>query len=109
MAKRSRFQWVESQTQEAQPQEDERPSRSQKKREATALQALGEALTTLDRTSYAHIDLPQELRQALAAYATMTTHEAKRRQRQLIGKHMRSLSSETIAELTDLLPTQNNS
>ncbi len=64
-------------------------SRSQKKRESTALQGLGEDLARLSPAVLRRLDMPEELLEALLELARTKTHEAKRRQKQLIGRLMR--------------------
>ena len=69
----------------------ERPSKSQRKRDMTALQDLGESLLRLTSAELARIDLPEELRQAITGSARITSHEARRRHLQYIGKLMRQV------------------
>jgi ribosome-associated protein len=71
--------------------QDERPSKSQRKREMTALQALGESLLRLTAAELARIDLPLDLREAIAEMARIRSHEARRRQQQYIGRLMRQV------------------
>lgn len=66
-------------------------SRSQKKRESTALQKLGEALAVLGVSQLAALGLSEDLARAIADLRSMKKHEARRRQMQLIGRHMREL------------------
>lgn len=81
---------------------DEPKSRSQLKRESSALQALGEELAALDPASFAQIPLagPAEgdLRQAVADLRAMTSHEARRRQLQLLGRLMRDIDAAPVQE-----------
>jgi ribosome-associated protein len=74
----------------------DRPSKSQRKREMTALQDLGESLLRLSTAELARIDLPPELREAIAEMARTGSHEARRRQRQYIGKLMRQVDPEPL-------------
>ncbi len=67
----------------------ERPSRSQKKRDSTALQKTGEELLRLSPAKLAGLPLPEDLKKALADCAAMKNREAKRRQMQYIGRLMR--------------------
>ena len=71
----------------------EAPSRSSKKRQSLALQALGEELTRLSPAELRHLDLTPDLREALTLYARIRDHEGRRRQMQYIGRLMR----ETVA------------
>ncbi len=78
--------------------EEERPSKSQKKREATSLQKLGEDLVALPEVEIHKMDIPDQLKDAvLAAQGQgMNKHGAKRRQLQFIGSVMRKLDPEVI-------------
>ena len=73
-------------------------SKSQKKREMHSLQELGERLAGLSEEQRKKIDLPEELREALSFAGKMTSHGAKRRQMQLIGRLMRETDTEPIRE-----------
>lgn len=73
------------------------PSKSQKKRDAAALQKIGVKLVSLTATALDKMPLSGSLRQAIDDAKTIKTHEAKRRQAQLIGKLMR------VADLDNLL------
>ena len=75
---------------------DERPSRSQLKREAEALQDLGAALVELPQSRLDRIEMPEKLREAIALARRITAHGGKRRQMQFIGKLMRGLDAESI-------------
>jgi ribosome-associated protein len=79
----------------------ERPSKSQRKREMTALQALGESLLGLPPAALARIDLPEPLREALAEVARMGSHEARRRQLQYIGRLMRQIDPGPLRSAID--------
>ena len=70
-------------------------SRSQKKRESTPLQGLGEDLTRLSPAVLRGLDLPADLLSALLEFSKLKTHEAKRRQMQYIGRLMRELEDPT--------------
>ena len=74
----------------------ERPSKSQRKREMTALQDLGESLLRLTAAELARLDLPEALREAIGEMARMGSHEARRRHRQYIGKLMRQVDAEPL-------------
>ena len=75
---------------------DERPSRSQLKREAEALQDVGAALVELPQSRLDRIEMPEKLREAVDLARRITAHGGKRRQMQFIGKLMRRLDAETI-------------
>ncbi len=84
--------------------DDEYKSRSQKKRESTALQKLGEELARLSPQLLRGLELPEDLRSALAELPRMKTHEARRRQMQYIGRQMREVEDpEALAEAVRLL------
>ncbi|STX30147.1 alpha helix protein [Legionella beliardensis] len=76
--------------------EDDFISKSQKKREAHALQKVGEELVALPAAKLAVLSLPDNLQQAIIAAKAIKSHGALKRQMQLIGKIMRSIDSETI-------------
>jgi ribosome-associated protein len=73
------------------------PSKSQLKREMTALQELGEELVGLSRERLAKIDMPERLRDAIFDAQRITKHEARRRQMQYIGKIMRDVDAKPLA------------
>ena len=83
--------------------EEERPSKTQRKKEVTALQELGEELVKLKDEQLAAIELPEPLRDAVLHARRMTTFEARRRQMQYIGKIMRSVDAEPIRTSLDTL------
>jgi len=74
----------------------ERPSKSQRKREMTALQDLGESLLRLSSAELARIELPEPLREAIAETGRIGSHEARRRHLQYIGKLMRQVDPEPL-------------
>ena len=82
---------------------DERPSKTQRKREMTALQALGTRLVKLNSAQLAQVPLPERLREAIAAAQKITAHEARRRQQQYIGKLMRQIEAEPVERALDHL------
>ncbi|HVY53784.1 MAG TPA: ribosome biogenesis factor YjgA [Gammaproteobacteria bacterium] len=71
-------------------------SKSQVKRDMTALQKLGETLVELPLAQLAQIPLPEQLFEAIRFAQTMKANEAKRRQLQYIGKLMREVDSAPI-------------
>lgn len=75
---------------------DERPSKTQRKKDMHALQALGEQLVDLSGEQLAGIDLPEELREAIAFAHRVTSHEGRRRHMQYIGKLMRKVDADEI-------------
>jgi ribosome-associated protein len=77
---------------------DDRPSKSELKRQMHELQALGQALLELPANRSAALDLSEGLRDALAEYHRTRSFEGKRRQIQYIGKQMRFNDPEPIRE-----------
>lgn len=75
---------------------DEVKSKSQKKRDADALQKIGIKLIALSINKLDALPLPANLRQAIIAAKSIKSHGAIRRQAQLIGKLMRASDSEAI-------------
>ena len=73
-------------------------SKSQRKREMTALQDMGAELVKLPRARLEKLDLPEHLLGALLEAQRLTSHGAIRRQMQYIGKLMRDVEVEPIAE-----------
>ena len=78
--------------------EDWGPSRSARKRDAKALQALGERLIKLKQGEYDKLELPEALKDAVDAARNMKAHGAIRRQRLLIGKIMRQIDASGIEQ-----------
>jgi hypothetical protein len=70
-----------------------RPSKSQRKREAHALQALGAQLVALPRAHLARAELPDALRAAVVTAQSLRPHGARRRHLQYIGTLMRQLDA----------------
>ena len=75
---------------------DEPKSKSQKKREADALQKVGVELIALSLDKLDMLPLPANLRQAIIDAKLLRSHGAIRRQAQLIGKLMRTAESNNI-------------
>ena len=75
---------------------DERPSKSERKRQSTDLQALGEALIELPESEFEALPLPENLRDAVALARRITAHGGLYRQKQYIGKLMRKIDAEPI-------------
>lgn len=81
----------------------DKPSRSQHKRDAEALQQLGEELIGLPPQQLASIALPDTLREAIELARRLRSHGALRRQRQYIGRLMRTLDPTPIRARLDAL------
>jgi len=77
-------------------QVDERQSKTRRKQEMTALQALGEALVGVGPARRAELALPERLQEALDAAQRITQREARRRQLQFIGRLMRGVDAAPI-------------
>jgi ribosome-associated protein len=67
------------------------PSKTQRKRDAQALQTLGVQLVALSAAQLARLDLPEILHEAVLAAQRMRSHGARTRQLQYIGTVMRQL------------------
>jgi ribosome-associated protein len=78
------------------PDDLEPLSKTRRKQQMDALQALGEELADLPADSLKRIDIPEHLRDALQAAQRITAHGAKRRQLQYVGKLMRDIEPEPI-------------
>lgn len=77
-------------------------SKSARKREATALQELGVQLAGLPDAEMGSLDLPENLVTALKALRRLSSRGAQVRQRQYIGKLMRTIDAEPVlAKLAD--------
>ncbi|MEO0973093.1 MAG: ribosome biogenesis factor YjgA [Pseudomonadota bacterium] len=74
------------------------PSKSQRKREAQALQDLAVSMVDLADEQLERIPLPEKLRDAIRETRRITSHGALRRQRQYLGKLMRQAEQEPIRE-----------
>lgn len=88
---------------EAENDVDERPSKSQIKREMDALQEVGKALAELSLERLAKVPMSDRLREAVEEFHRVGKHEAQRRQLQYIGKLMRSEDVEPIQVALDAL------
>jgi hypothetical protein len=66
--------------------DDLTPSKTQRKAQMQSMQSLGEHLMTLKEAHLVELNLPESLFDALMESKRIKSHEALRRQRQLIGK-----------------------
>lgn len=89
MPRKKQYQWQAHD--DGQEQDFQQPSRSAKKRESHALQALGEELARLGPQEVQSLSLPPELAEALGLYARIRNHEGRRRQMQFIGRLIREM------------------
>lgn len=78
-------------------QEYDRPSKSQLKREMTALQKLGAELVEQPRDRVKRVPMPEDVRDAILECQQIKNHEGRRRQMQYVGKKMRTLDEEEVA------------
>ena len=90
------------------PAPEERPSRSQRKRDALALQKLGVALTRLTTTQLALLTLPEELLEAVREAQRLRSRAALARQRQYIGRIMRQIDAAPIEQALQALNAKLN-
>lgn len=90
MAKKNRYQY-DSGFEE----DDNFVSRSQKKRNSTALQTIGEELVELAPSQWAKLPLNDDILAALKESKNIRTKEAKRRHIQYIGRLMRESQVES--------------
>ncbi len=81
---------------ESEPLKPDENSKSKRKREMLALQKMGEALLKLSPDQLNKIELPENLLAAILQAKSLSSHEAKRRQLQYIGKLMRDLDPDAI-------------
>ena len=86
---------------ENQPEIDARASKSQRKRDAHALQELGARLVGARPALTAALPLDEALHDAIVMARGIRSHGALRRQLQLIGKLMREADAEAIAAALD--------
>lgn len=78
-----------------------KPSKTARKREYLLLQELGERLVGFTAAELQELQLDERLREAVLAASTMTAKGALRRQKQLIGKLMRSADADAIRQALD--------
>jgi ribosome-associated protein len=80
-----------------------KPSKSQRKRDAHAMQALGAQLVELPPAHLARLELPDVLREAVLAVQGMRQHGARTRQMQYIGRLMRQLDAAVLRTVREAL------
>jgi ribosome-associated protein len=76
--------------------QDDFVSKTRRKREMLELQALGAALVALPDAQLVRMALAQELLEAVREAKRVSSHEAKRRQLQYVGRLMREVDPEPI-------------
>ena len=85
--------------------QDDKPSKSQLKREMHQLQAYGKILVSLNDSEFRKVQLPESLHDAVVACRMIKAHEAKRRQLQYVGRLMRELDETSlVAVLKQISP-----
>ena len=82
-------------------EEFEPPSKSERKRQSSDLQDLGEALIGLSQAELDALPLPDPLRDAVMLARRITAHGGLYRQKQYIGKLMRKIDPEPIRAALD--------
>ena len=73
-------------------------SKSQRKREMHALQALGETLVGLPDDQLSRLDLPETLHEAIMQARSISARGALRRQLQYVGRLMRDVDADQIRD-----------
>jgi len=84
-------------------------SRTKKKQQVEELQKLGAALITLPAVTLDKLDLPTVLLAAVREAQRITSHEARRRQVQFIGKIMRKIDPEPVRAAVAAITNQSAS
>lgn len=85
------------------------PSRSQKKRDSSALQVLGSKLADMPESALKKLAMGPRLLEAILDYKKLTKHEARRRQLQFIGALMRDEDSDPLQHAVDDMESGNRS
>ena len=73
-------------------------SKTKRKQEMTELQSLGAKLVDLPESQIADLPMEDRLRDAVLEAKRITSHEAKRRQMQYVGKLMRQIDPAPLRE-----------
>ncbi len=84
-------------------QQYDRPSKSQLKREMTALQELGEELVAQPKDRVMRVPMPEDVREVILECQKIKDHEGRRRQMQFVGKKMRSLEEDEVAAIRKMI------
>jgi len=87
---------IENESEASGETEEQRLSKSARKREAASLQELGVKLAALPDQEIKALDLPDNLFVALRDLRRLPSHGAQVRQRQYIGKLMRTIDPEPV-------------
>lgn len=86
----------------------EEPSRTELKNASETLQKLGEQLLTIRPDLFDGLPLPEKLRDAILEARRITNFEARRRQKQFIGKLMHRLNGEALKAVEAALRIQHS-
>jgi ribosome-associated protein len=84
------------------------PSKTQRKREMHALQALGDELVALNDGELERIELPDALREAVLEAKRIRSREGLRRQLQFIGRLMRDVDAQAVRAQLELCRGRSN-
>jgi len=84
-----------------QDEQDELTSKTRRKKDMLALQALGAQLVELNAQQIESMQLPEALREAVLEAKRLSKREARRRQLQFIGRLMRDIDAGPIRERLD--------
>jgi len=88
--------------------DSELSSKTQRKKEALALQKLGEQLTAFNSTQLRQLPLSEKLIAALVEFKRLpNSHGARRRQLQFIGRLMRDFDIEAVTKAVTHLQSDN--
>jgi ribosome-associated protein len=79
------------------------PSRSQNRRDALDVLALGETLTALSAAQLARLPIPEELLPHIRETQRMTSHGARKRQHAFLAKQMRRQDDAVLDAIRDAL------
>ena len=96
MARKKRYQYEENIE-----EDDSFISRSQKKRDSSALQQIGEEILVLPAFKLGLLPLTEDLKLAIAEYKKIPDKEARRRHLQYFGRLMREAQDEAAFNKTD--------
>ena len=88
-------------------QQYERPSKSQLKRDMTALQKMGAVLVAAPSDRVKRVPMPVDVLEAIMECQQITDHEGRRRQLQYVGKKMRTLEDSEVAVIQTAIDSWN--
>lgn len=86
---------------------DTGPSKTALKAEDHARQVLGVALSELPAGRLAALEMPDDLRQAIRDYKSITAHGAKKRQRKFLGRLLRNADTGPFEKVVEEFRTGN--